>query len=119
MCYYIGIEDLVANALIEKISNSDVRFISYQEIESYGAKVVEVLGNKREKAILIFSRESTSMFLRDYSDYFEETDNGHILGIKLKDNVKIEELISEFRGYLPLDVLLAFLDKRSLSAIGV
>ena len=119
MCYYIGIEDLVANALIEKINNSDVRFISYQEIESYGAKIVEVLGEKNEKAILIFSRESTSMLLRDYSDFFEETEVNQAMGIQLKDNKKTEDLIYEFRGYLPLDVLLAFLDHRSLSAIGV
>ena len=37
MCFYIGIEDLAANALIEILTkNSEKRFVSYEELENYG-----------------------------------------------------------------------------------
>ena len=43
MCFYIGIEDLVANALIEVLKKGDKRFLTYNEIENYGAEVVRIL----------------------------------------------------------------------------
>lgn len=52
MCFYIGIEDLAANALIEILTkNSEKRFVSYEELENYGAEVVKFLCEKGEKAI--------------------------------------------------------------------
>lgn len=53
MCVYIGIEDLAANALIEIMTNNaNNRFVSYKELEDYGAEVVKFLNLKGEKAIL-------------------------------------------------------------------
>ena len=44
MAFMISIEDLVANALIQNLTiNEDKRFLTYSEIESYGAKVVKIL----------------------------------------------------------------------------
>lgn len=55
MCFYIGIEDLAANALIEILTkNSEKRFVSYEELENYGAEVVKFLCEKGEKAILFY-----------------------------------------------------------------
>ena len=119
MCYYIGIEDLVANALIEKLKNDKERFISYHDIEEYGAMVIQFLNNKNEKAVLILSRQRTNSLLRDYSDFFTEVEKDETLGIELNENVSSDALISKFRGYLPLDMLLAFIDSQSLKAIGV
>ena len=52
MCVYIGIEDLAANALIEVMSKDESkRFVSYEELESYGAEVVNFLNTKGEKAV--------------------------------------------------------------------
>ena len=78
MCFYIGIEDLAANALIETLKKNDRRFLTYHEIESYGAEVVQILQENGEK------------------------------GISLKEGKEAEDLIQQFRGYLALDVLLAF-----------
>ena len=73
MCFYIGIEDLAANALIEILTkNSEKRFVSYEELENYGAEVVKFLCEKGEKAILILSRDCTEAMFRNYSDFFEE-----------------------------------------------
>lgn len=120
MCVYIGIEDLAANALIEVMSKDESkRFVSYEELESYGAEVVNFLNTKGEKAVLILSRESTNAMFRNHSDIFEETVSDDQLGIQLKTNITIEELIIKFRGYLAWNVLLAFISKQTVSKLGV
>lgn len=120
MCVYIGIEDLAANALIERMANNaNNRFVSYKELEDYGAEVVKFLNLKGEKAILILSRESTNDMFRNYSDIFEETSCSDSLGIGLKSQITIDDLINKFRGYLAWDVLLAFVNKQTVSKLGV
>lgn len=119
MCFYIGIEDLAANALIEILSKSEKDFVTYKELEGYGNEVVSILNSKEEKAVLILSRESTNDMFRNYSHIFEEQVFGEELGIKLKDGKAVDDLIEEFRGYLAWDVLLAFVDEKSLAKLGV
>lgn len=41
-----------------------------------------------------------------------------LMGIELKQDKGLEDLIEQFRGYLSLDVLKAFIDKRSVQALG-
>ena len=118
MCYYIGIEDLVANALIERLRANESRFITYRDIESYGAKVVELLNEKNEKAVLILSRQETNAMLRDYSEFFEEKEADGLKGIELRESVSLEQLVAKFRGYLPLDILLAFINSQCVQALG-
>ena len=43
MCIYIGIEDLVANALIELVENTEKREVMFKELDEYGALVVKYL----------------------------------------------------------------------------
>lgn len=119
MCYYIGIEDLAANALITILQNSkqNRRFISYSDIERYGSTVLHVLDKKGEKAVLILSRESTTALFRNYSDFFKEVVQNNEKGIYLREEKSIVDLIDAFRGYLPLKLLLAFVDKRSVKVL--
>lgn len=119
MCFYIGIEDLAANALIEALKKGKKRFLTYMEIENYGAEVIQILSAKGEKAILVLSRESTTALYRNYSEFFEEKEIDGNAGISLKDEKEIDDLIEQFRGYLALDVLLAFVNERSVNALGV
>ena len=119
MCFYIGIEDLAANALIEILSKTEKRYVTYAELEGYGAEVVSILTSQGEKAILVLSRESTNNMLRNYSDIFEEENTESGLAIALKENVTVDDLIDKFRGYLAWDVLLAFVNKKSLAKLGV
>lgn len=63
---------MAANALIEALRISEKRFLTYEEIEAYGTKVVQILNEKGEKAVLILSRENTNALFRNYSEFFEE-----------------------------------------------
>ena len=119
MCYYIGIEDLAANALIEALKIDDNnRFITYRDIESYGALVIELLNEKNEKAVLILSRQGTNNMLRDYSGFFVEKEVDGLKGIELREGVSKEQLVAKFRGYLPLELLLAFINSKCVQALG-
>ena len=119
MCFYIGIEDLAANALIEIMKKTDRRFLTYSEIESYEAEVVQILKENGEKAVLILSRDNTDALFKNYSEFFEEREKDGKKGILLRKEKNIEDLIQHFRGYLALDVLLAFMNQRSVQALGV
>lgn len=119
MCMYIGIEDLVANAIIELVEKSQRNEVLFSEINRYGASVVQILSEKDNKAILILSKERTSAFLNDYSDFFELYTNGTEEGIRLKENISVSQLWEKFRGYLSIDVMMAFTDARSIAALGV
>jgi hypothetical protein len=119
MCFYIGIEDLAANALIEILKKGEKRFLTYTEMENYGTEVVRILKENGENAVLILSRDNTNAFFRNYSDYFEEEEYEEKKGIQLKEGKTVEDLIIQFRGYLALDVLLAFINQRSVQVLGV
>ncbi len=116
MSVYIGIEDLAANALIVMLKKQEKRYVSFAELDKYGSKVVSLLSEKGKTAILIRSRESTNALFRNYSDFFEATDEH---GISLREDVEIHELERAFRGYLAFDVLLAFIDETAISELGV
>ncbi len=117
MCFYIGIEDLAANALMGILTQGNKRFVTYEELEDYGAEVVSILSQKGEKAVLILSRENTNAMFRNYSEFFEEA--AEETGIALKEGISVDDLEEAFIGYLALDVLMAFIDKRSLAKLGV
>lgn len=120
MCFYIGIEDLAANALIELLQKEENRsFITYKELERYGTQVVRLLSERGEKAVLLLSRENTNAMFRDYSEFFEEDSHDGQEGIRLRAGKSCKDLIVQFRGYLALDVLMALVDERSVSALGV
>lgn len=113
MCYFIVIEDLIANALIEEMergSSNDKKFFSYRELEELGARVVKILMDKNKKAVLVLSREKTEHMLSDYNDCFEEREENGVKGIGLKSGVDYEALIDTLRGCLPLEVVLAFIE---------
>lgn len=112
--FYIGIEDLAANAFIELLQKDEkCNFITYNELERYGERAVKVLAEKGEKATLLLSRNHTDAMFRDCSDFFEEKKRG----IKLKANSDRKTLIDHFRGYLPIDVLLALMDEQSVKEL--
>lgn len=120
MCAYIGIEDLAANALIEildKEKDCPTKFVSYSKLEKYGLEVVKLLINNGEEAVLILSRDDTRKMLRNYSDIFCESEQEGEVGIQLKENVTVNMLIEKFRGYLSLEVLLAFMKDSAVKVL--
>ncbi|MGN8755752.1 hypothetical protein [Blautia sp. HCP3S3_C4] len=119
MCIRIGIEDLVANALIELAEKKDQREVYFKDLDKYGAVVVKLLNKEDEKAVLILSTERTNNFLIDYSEYYELFSLGKEEGIRLKEDVEVDELWSKFRSYLSVKVMKAFMNKESVQALGV
>lgn len=115
MCFYIGIEDLAANALIEILKTKEDSQLSQYcvtlaELEDYGNQVIRYLKGKGEKAMLILSRENTSMMFRDYSDFFREVETEDGIAIALKEGKTVSDLIKKFRTYLAFDVMMAFMN---------
>lgn len=116
MCFYIGIEDLAANALIVAMTKLERNYVTYRELEDYGTRVVKLLNSKGEKAVLLLSRENTNAMFRNYSDFFVETEDGQ--AVALAEEKQVKDLIYQFRGYLALDVLKAFVDNSAIMALG-
>lgn len=120
MCIFIGIEELVANALIELLDHFGIREVSFDTLRKYGAEVVRFLNGNGEEAILVLSRDHTNGLISNYADVFELHDKADASSvISLKSDVTLEDLRSRFRVYLPLDVLLAFKCGKSLEVLGV
>lgn len=94
-------------------------FVTYNELENYGAEVANILSKKGEKAILILSQENTDAMFRRYADFFEEKQFELGMGLALKEDVSVNDLEEVFRGYLALSVLMAFIDEQSISQLGV
>jgi hypothetical protein len=108
--FYIKLEDLAANAFIQSLKINNTRFLTFMEIESYGKKVIKHLQEHGKDAILILSRNDTNMMFQEYNDFFEEHEENGRKGIQLKTNITLDDLIQQFHGYLPLDVLYAFIN---------
>ena len=120
--FCIGIEDLAANALIEiskvdKELNQKKLFLTYSKIEKYGVAVTEILNPQGNKAVLTLSRENTNNFFKLYSEFFIEDEKEGEKGILLSSKKEIEDLIENFRGYLSLDLLDAFISEKSIKAL--
>lgn len=119
MCIYIGIEDLVANAFIELVGNTQRREITYSRVKRYGATVVNVLTEYNQKAVLVITRETIDSLTKDYSNFFESYSNGIEEGIHLKEGITVDDLWERFRGYLSFDVMKAFSHKKSIEQLEV
>ena len=108
---YLGIEDLVANAMIEILKVDGTPEISFQDLEEYGSRVVKRLNQEGIKAYLLLSRESTDHMFYRYQDFFERKRISNEDGVVLKNGVIMDDLIKRFRTYLDLDAMLAFMNK--------
>lgn len=117
MYIYIGIEDLVANALIESIESTGKREVTFDDLDRYGATVIQLLNEKEKQAILLLSKVRTDQFLRDYSEYFELFENNSEEGIRVKNGITIKDLWRGFRGDLSLNVMKAFTAEQSVAAL--
>lgn len=111
--YYIEIEDLVANALIELLERYQRRVVSFQTLSQYGDIVVEQLVRNNKDVVALYTRDKTVQFFRDYTDFFDVSDTT----IKLKDNVTVEQLKNKFRYNIAFDVFLAFISNDALDVL--
>lgn len=125
MCYYIGIEDLAANALIEilktkKEQDFESCIVTLKELEQYGAEVVRYLSEEKgEKALLILSRASTTHMFKNYSDFFEEVETDMGTAIALQKGKTVDDLIQKFRTYIAIDLMNAFMNKETIRVLQI
>lgn len=120
MYRYIGIEDLVASALIELMKHEKAtRKISLQTLSEYGTTIVKFLTKQGQNAILFLTRESTYEFVHDYAEFFVIKTYSGIEYIELRDSVTIEDLRSQFRKNLTVDLAKALVQSESLSALNI
>lgn len=119
MCYYVGIESLVAGALVEMLQRDESRrSLSFTAIEKYGNAVVKVLEDQGEEAVLILSRVRTHSFVRDCADIIRIEDSNSPEGrIVLRDGVSPRDLARRFAGWMPLAVINALADERSVGEL--
>ncbi len=120
MYRYIGIEDLVASALIELMKHENAtRKISLQTLSEYGTTIVKFLTKQGQNAILFLTKESTYEFVHDYAEFFAIETYSGIEYIELRDSVTIEDLRSQFRKNLTVDLAKALVQNESLSALNI
>lgn len=120
MYRYIGIEDLVASALIELMKHENAtRKISLQTLSEYGTTIVKFLTKQGQNAILFLTKESTYEFVHDYAEFFAIETYSGIEYIELRDSVTIEDLRIQFRKNLTVDLAKALVQNESLSALNI
>lgn len=115
--YYIGIEDLVANALIEIVERTGKRTVSFSQLNEYGEAVVERLKIQKIDATLLFNRNLTNRFFYDYTNYFKITETSSDIQVTLKSEITTKDLRNRFRTKLSLDVLKAFVSEEPISIL--
>ena len=120
MCYYLGIEDLAANALIAAMQvHQESLFFSFETLEEYGALVIHYLKRAGKEALLVLSRDLTDAFFQEYSNFFRKMTKNGKDGVALCDGVEAVMLVRAFQGYLPLELLLAFISPDTTKILGL
>lgn len=117
MCYFIGIEDLVTNALIELVEKTGNRTVSFSQLNKYGEAVIAKLKNDSMDVTLIFTRDTTDQFFYDCSDIFSINEGETDIQITLNDNISTDYLRKRFRINLSLNLLSAFVAPDTVSTI--
>ncbi len=110
MGYKVKLVDCAANAFISKLEGTrdTFGFMSYSVLEDYGRKVVEDMRGRGLEAETTFSRDETDELFYRNEEFFSPATLGGENGIALKAGTTKSMLIHEFRGYLPLDLLLSY-----------
>jgi len=117
MYYFIGIEDLVANALIELVEKTGNRTVSFSQLNKYGDAIVAKLKAKDMDVTLVYTRDSTEQFLHDCSDIFTINETESDIQITLNDNVSTTFLRKKFRINLAFHLLSAFVSPETINVI--
>lgn len=117
MCYFIGIEDLVANALIEMAENTGKRTVSFTQLNLYGDVIMAKLKEKDTDVTLIFNREKTDQFFHDCSNIFEVKETSSDVFITLRENITTDYLRQQFRINIALHLLKAFVSQDAINVL--
>jgi len=117
MCYYIGIEDLAANALIEIVEKTGKRYVNFVQLSNYGNVILTNLKKNNIDAKIIFNREATNRFFYDCADIFTIKENEDNIIISLNDNISTTYLRSRFRINIALQLIKAFVSQEAVNTL--
>lgn len=123
MCTFIGIESVVANALIELFERQNIREVSFDMLVRYGMQVVRVLKkSSKDEIVLLLSRKYQVNMIENYSQFFEAdfSQGNGVFRLRGNDKEKtLNELKEYFRWTLSMQVLKAFISSDALQELGV
>lgn len=111
--FHFRMVDLTANALIELFKAGKEPTVTFSQLDNYAEAVINELHEKGEDAVFLLSRDNTSEMLHSYNRWFKETEKG----IELEANVRLNDLIDVFRGFLPWSAIEAFASANAVSAL--
>lgn len=111
MCKFIGIENVIANALIEKMALNGYE-LSFDKIREFGYKVCDSVYNlTNDRMIIIHEKDDISNFILNYSEYFTlKTKEDGKEYIVVRDTVNSTVLKNLFRWDLPFYLIDAYLE---------
>lgn len=116
--YNLNLDDLVPNAFIalNNRSNERITEISLDIIKKYGDEVSKKLKQDDKQVVFNLSKDAIILFSEKYSNFFALKDNETHLSkstyVILNDGIEVKDLVINFRGNLPLGLLLAYTNKQ-------
>ena len=115
--YFIGVEDLAGNALIQLIEKQGSSKVSFKQIKSYGMEIEKTLKEKKIEVIISLFNRSDGGSIHDSTEYFEIIDEEYESYVSLRRDKSVDDLRKHFRASLPLNILLVFVAKESLECL--
>lgn len=108
--YYLSYTDLVVNTMIDAVKFEDRRVIDYNDISSY-MKNSRQLFQQQDVNVVFLSNEDYDGFVSEIKDFLCIYDNKYIL----LPWVEEADLIKNFRGAIPFDVVKVIANKNRSS----
>ncbi len=116
---FLYLEDIVPNGLIELIESNTANEISYKQAMEYGYQVALELEKRGINTTLVFYKNKTIQFERDYKNIFDFYELDCATIVKLKPNKNVNDLRDNFRGYQTLDNVIAMTSQESRKVLGI
>lgn len=116
---FLYLEDIVPNGLIELIESNTANEISYKQAMEYGYQVALELEKRGINTTLVFYKNKTIQFERDYKNIFDFYELDRATIVKLKPNKNVNDLRDNFREYQTLDNIIAMTSQESRKVLGI
>lgn len=116
---FLYLEDIVPNGLIELIESNTANEISYKQAMEYGYQVALELEKRGINTTLVFYKNKTIQFERDYKNIFDFYELDCATIVKLKPNKNVNDLRDNFRGYQTLDNVIAMTSQERRKVLGI
>ena len=102
----ILLETVIGNAFAHALDKG-ISFLPFSVIEKYADDVRNAVFTQH-KVVFYFGRDEMRRTLKNCSSVFVEAEEHGVRGIRFIGNLSAMELIEKYRGYLPLDLAIAF-----------